>query len=184
MSMQQMKRGVAASVAGLLLAGVAGGALRAAAPLSETLVLAVYDGENTAGNVFKSMVSAQQSTGERIEAYAIVSKDVKGKVRVHDQRKTDAGVGAAIGALVGVLGGPIGVAFGATTGGAVGYLTGDSVGIPQDRIDMMKQSLTSNSSALIVVLDDRWVNDVQREMNQAHARAVIANRIASPDGTN
>src|SRR5262245_18145755 len=163
MNLQRMKRGVAASVAAFLMAGAAGAALRAAAPVSETLVYAVYDGENTAGNVFKSMWSAQQATGERIEAYAF---------------------GAAIGALVGVLGGPIGVAFGATTGGAVGDLTGDSVGIPQDRIDTMKQSLTSNSSALIVVLDDRWVNDVQREMNQAHARAVIANQIASPEGTN
>ena len=171
-------------MAGLLLVGAAGSALYAAAPTSETLVYAVYDGENTAANVFKTMQSGQWSTGERIEAYAIVSKDLKGKVRVHDQRKTDAGIGAAVGALVGVLGGPTGVAFGATTGGAVGDLTGDSVGIPQDRIDSMKQSLTPNSSALIVVLDDRWVNDVQRDMDQAHARAVIANKIAQPTGTN
>jgi uncharacterized membrane protein len=179
-----MKRGVAVSMAALLLVGAVGAVLYAAAPTSETLVYAVYDGENTASNVFKTMQSGQWSTGERIEAYAIVSKDLKGKVRVRDQRKTDAGIGAAVGALVGVLGGPIGVAFGATTGGAVGYLTGDSVGIPQDRINSMKQSLTPNSSALIVVLDDRWVNDVQRDMDQAHARAVIANKIAQPNGTN
>jgi uncharacterized membrane protein len=184
MDVQRMKRGVAASVAALVLAGAASGVVRAAVPTSETLVYAVYDGEQTAGNVFKMMRSAQQSTGERIEAYAVVSKDVKGKVRVRDQRKIGAGVGAAVGALVGVLGGPIGVAFGATTGGAVGYLTGDSVGIPQDRIDNMKQSLTPNSSALIVVLDDRWVNDVQRDLDQAHARAVIVNQIATPTGTN
>jgi uncharacterized membrane protein len=184
MNIERMKRGVAASMAGLLLVGAAGAVVHAAAPTSETLVYAVYDGENTAGNVFKTMQSAQWSTGERIEAYAIVSKDLKGKVRVRDQRKTDAGVGAAVGALIGVLGGPIGVAFGATTGGAVGYLTGDSVGIPKDRIDNMKQSLTPNSSALVVVLNDRWVNDVQRDMDQAHARAVIANKIAQPNGTN
>jgi uncharacterized membrane protein len=184
MNIQTMKRGVAASMAGLLLVGAAGAVLYAAAPTSETLVYAVYDGENTASNVFKTMQSGQWSTGERIEAYAIVSKDLKGKVRIRDQRKTDAGIGAAVGALIGVLGGPIGVAFGATTGGAVGYLTGDSVGISKDRIDNMKQSLTPNSSALVVVLNDRWVNDVQRDMDQAHARAVIANKIAQPNGTN
>jgi len=47
-----------------------------------------------------------------------------------------------------------------------------------------RQSFTPNSSALIVVLNDRWVNDVQRDLDEAHARAVIANQIAAPEGTN
>jgi len=42
----------------------------------------------------------------------------------------------------------------------------------------MKDSLTPDSSALVVVLDDRWVQNVERDMNQANARAVIANQIA------
>ncbi len=42
----------------------------------------------------------------------------------------------------------------------------------------MRASLTPNSSALVVVLDDKWVQDVSRDLNQAHARAVIANQIA------
>jgi hypothetical protein len=32
---------------------------------------------------------------------------------------------------------------------------------------------------MVVVLEDRWVQDVERDLNQAHARAVIANQIAS-----
>jgi len=76
------------------------------------------------------------------------------------------------------VGGPIGVAAGATAGGAVGYLTGDAVGIPRDKVQSMKDSLTPDSSALVVVLDDRWVQNVERDMNQANARAVIANQIA------
>jgi hypothetical protein len=43
----------------------------------------------------------------------------------------------------------------------------------------MKQSLTPHSSALVVALDDRWVKDVERDLNQANDRAVIANQIAS-----
>ena len=180
MKSQGIVRGVAASVAALVTAGAMGAAVaRAADDKSETLVYAVYAGQDTASQVFKTMKSAQSSTGERIEAYAVVSKDLKGKVRIRDQRKTDAGVGAAIGGVIGLLGGPIGAAVGATAGGAVGFLTGAAVGISRNDVESMKQSLIPDSSALVVVLEDRWVKDVQRDMNQANARQVIANQIAS-----
>lgn len=146
---------------------------------SETLVYAVYDGQDTALQAFKTMRSAQAETGERIESYAVVSKDMKGKVHVRDQRKRDSGVGAVLGAVVGLVGGPLGVAAGATAGGAVGYLTGDAVGISRDNVESMKASLTPNSSALVVVLEDRWVQNVERDMNQAHAREVIASQIGA-----
>jgi len=161
--------------------GVVG--LRAAVK-SETLIYAVYDGQDTAGQVFKTMRSAQGGeTGERIESYAVVSKDVKGKVSVRDQRTRDAGVGAVLGGVIGLVGGPVGVAAGAAAGGALGYLTGDAVGIPRDKVESMRASLTPNSSALVVVLDDKWVQDTERSLNQAHARAVIANQLASNQKT-
>jgi uncharacterized membrane protein len=150
-----------------------------AADRTETLVYAVYDGQDTASQVFKTMKGAQHDTGERIESYAIVSKDLKGKVRVRDQRKRNAGVGAVLGGVIGLVGGPAGVAAGAAAGGSLGYLTGDAVGIPTDKVQSMQSSLTPNSSALVVVLDDRWVQDIQRDMNQANARTVIANQIAA-----
>jgi len=169
----------AAVMAVLVVPIIAAVAMAAAAANSQTLIYAVYNGENTATDVFKTMRSAQASTGERIEAYAVVSKDLKGTVRVRDQRKTDAGIGAVVGGVVGLLGGPIGAAVGATAGGAVGYLTGNAVGISREQVESIKSSLTPDSSAVIVVLDDRWVKDVQRDLDQAHARQVIASQIAS-----
>jgi uncharacterized membrane protein len=163
----------------LAIGATADPALRAAGDRSETLLYAVYNGRDTAGQVLKTMQSAQGSTGERIESYAVVSKDLKGKVTVRDQRKRDAGVGAVLGGVIGLVGGPIGVAAGATAGGAAGYLTGDAVGIPRDKVESMKQSLTPDSSAVVVVLDDRWVQDVERDLNKAQARAVIANEITN-----
>jgi uncharacterized membrane protein len=180
MRSQGLMRRVARGVATMLTVGTVGVAVvRAQSSRSESLIYAVYNGQDTAGEAFKTMKSAQHATGERIESYAVVSMDLKGKLRVRDQRKRDAGVGAILGGVVGLLGGPIAVAAGATAGGAVGYLTGDAVGIPRDQVESMKQSLTPDSSALVVVLDDRWVQDVERDMNQAHARAVIANQIAN-----
>lgn len=43
----------------------------------------------------------------------------------------------------------------------------------------MKQSLTPDSSALVVVLDERWLKNIYRDLDQVHARGVIANEIAS-----
>jgi len=145
---------------------------------SQTLIYATYDGEKSAGEVFKTMRSNQIATGERIESYAIVSKDLKGKTRVQDQRKKNSAVGAVLGAVIGVLGGQVGAVAGATAGGGLGYLTGDSVGIPRQTVDDMKAALTPGSSALVVVLDDRWVQDVDKGLRQANARQVIREQIA------
>ena len=174
----QGTRGLAAFIV-MLTAAAASALGQGPSTSSHTLVYAVYDGQNRASEVFKSMTAAQGQTGERILSYAVVSRDSGGKVHVSDQRKTDAGVGAAVGAVVGLVGGPVGAAAGAAAGGSVGYLTGDAVGIPKAAVDSMKQSLTPNSSALVVVLQDQWVNDVERDMKQAQARQVIANQIAT-----
>lgn len=166
-------------LAATMCAGILGSAVAYAQQTeSRTLIYATYDGQNKAAEVYKKMHSSQGATGERIESFAVVSKDSKGNVRVHDQRVEGAGVGTVVGAVVGLVGGPIGVAFGAGTGGVVGFLTGDAVGIPIEKVEDMKKALTPNSSALVVVLDDRWVKDVTRDMQQAKARHLIASEIA------
>ena len=166
---------VAASLAAAMTLGAGTASVRAAAS-AQTLIYSVYDGQDTASQVFKSIRAAEgPKTGERIESYAVVSKDAKGKVTVHDQRKRDAGIGAVLGGVIGLVGGPIGVAAGAAAGGAVG--------IPRDKVESMRNSLTPNSSALVVVLDDMWVQDTERSLRQLNARAVIASQIASGQKT-
>lgn len=180
MWLEGTRRGVAVCLtAALASAGLPGAMARAQGVASESLIYASYNGEDTADNVFQTIREGQGATGERIEAYAVVSKDMKGHVRVRDQRRRDAGVGVAVGAMIGLVGGPAGVAVGATAGGAVGYLTGDAVGIPREKVQAMKDELTPGSSALIVVLEDRWVQDVERGLQQAHARQVIGHKIRS-----
>lgn len=150
---------------------------------SDTLIYAVYDGEKTASQVFETMRKNQRATGERIESFAIVSKDMKAKTHVLDQRHRDSAVGAILGAAIGVLGGPPGVVAGAAVGGGAGYLTGDAVGIPRETVEEMKASLTPGTSALIVVLDNKWVQDVDKALRQASARHVVAAQIAKGQKT-
>src|SRR5262249_19232827 len=97
MRSQKVVRRIAATVAVAAMTAIGTGipVLRAAdKDKSETLIYAVYNGQDTATQVYKTMQQNQSSTGERIEAYAVVSKDLKGKVRVRDQRKRDSGIGA------------------------------------------------------------------------------------------
>jgi len=79
-------------------------------------------------------------------------------------------VGAAVAGVIGLLGGPVAAAVAASAGGVVGYLTDDAVGIPRHKVDSMKQSLTPNSSALVVVLEDCWVQDVERDWSDSTSR--------------
>ena len=146
---------------------------------AQSLIYATYEGEDTAGKVFETIKANQKATGERILSYAVVSKDLKGKVHVRDQRKKDAKVGAILGGVIGVLGGPAGAVAGAAAGGSLGYLTGNEVGISRENVETMKTSLTPGSSALAVILEDRWVQDVEKGLREAHARQVVAEKIAA-----
>lgn len=163
----------------VLVALAVSGPMRAQSITSQTLIYAAYDGEKTASDVLQTMRANQKATGEHIQSYAVVSKDMKGKVRVRDQRERDAKVGAVIGGVIGVLGGPAGAVAGAAAGGSLGYLTGNDVGISRENVETMKTSLTPGSSALAVVLDDRWVQDVEKGLTQAQARQVVAEKIAA-----
>src|SRR5216684_3092961 len=75
MRSQGLMRRVARGVATMLTVGTVGVAVvRAQSSRSESLIYAVYNGQDTAGEAFKTMKSAQQATGERIESYAVVSE--------------------------------------------------------------------------------------------------------------
>jgi uncharacterized membrane protein len=144
----------------------------------QTLVYAVYDNENTANDAFKAMQQSQREGAIHIDSFAVVSKDQNGRVHVQSNQKHGARAGAIVGALVGLLGGPAGVAVGAGAGGAIGYLTGEAVGIPQQDINSIKASLTPGTSAIIAVVDERWVADLERSLHEAQAKQVLDRRLA------
>jgi len=154
-------------------------AAKEAAP--QTLVYAVYDSETGAKQAFDALKQSQREGVIHIHNFAVVSKDQKGKVHVQSTQKRDAGAGAIIGALIGLLGGPVGAAAGAAAGGGIGFLTGDAVGIPRDKIDAIKASLTPGTSAIAAVIDERWAADLEDSLRRAQAKEVLNQRLATPD---
>lgn len=168
-----------------VLVGVAAlGAIRIASAQGpaapQTLVFAVYDNEKAAKDAFAAMKDGQKKGVIRIESFAVVSKDQKGRVHVKSTQRRSARTGAIIGALVGVLGGPVGMAAGAAAGGGIGYLSGNAVGIPRAKINEMKDSLEPGSSGIIAVVEERWVADLEASLQAAHAKQVLDYKIANP----
>jgi uncharacterized membrane protein len=170
----------------MLAAVAAVGSIRVASaqgPAPQSLVFAVYDNDKAARDAFAAMKESQRKGVIRIDSFAVISKDEKGRVHVKSTQRRHARTGAIVGALVGVLGGPAGMVAGAAAGGGIGYLSGRSVGIPRDRIEEIKSSLEPGSSAIIAVLDERWVNDLEDSLRAAKAKQVLNYKIANPTGT-
>jgi uncharacterized membrane protein len=136
---------------------------------SHTLVYAVYEGEQTAGEVLSSLRKTQHAAGEQIESYAVVSKGPDGKTTVHDRPTTPS---PAIEVMLGTLGEP-------------SRNDARAAPISTDVLDSLRVSLTPGSSAVIAVMNDRWARDVQRDLKAARARASMASVITqdTEDGT-
>ena len=145
---------------------------------THSLVYAVYDNEEGAMSAFKAMQSAQEQNAIRLESWAVVSKDAKGRVHVQRSNQKEGTIaGVVVGGLIGALGGPAGAAAGATAGGFLGRAGGEAVGIPTEDIHAIKENLSPSSSAVIAVVDERWVSDVSRSLKQAQARSVLDTKI-------
>jgi uncharacterized membrane protein len=149
-------------------------------PTPQSLVYAVYDGEDTAKNAYAAMKDSQKQGVIHIDSFAVISKDQKGKVHVKSTQKKGARAGAVVGALVGVLGGPVGVAAGAAAGGGIGYLTGNAAGIPRETINDIKASLVPGTSAIVAIIDERWASDLESSMRAAEAKRVLNYQLSSP----
>lgn len=174
-------RGWVSVMVGVALMGsfrIASAQAPAAAP--QTLVFAVYDSDKAAKEAFDAMKDSQKKGVIRIDSYAVISKDQKGRVHVKSTQRRGARTGAIIGGIIGILGGPAGVAVGAAAGGGIGYLTGNAVGIPRDKIEEIKSSLTPGSSAIVAVIDEQWAASLEDSLRAAQAKQVLDQKLASP----
>ena len=124
----------------------------------------VFDGQDTAKQTLGDIKSAGALDGFDIQAQCIAEQDEKGKVHIHEPGKGGVGgsIGAVAGGLLGMLGGPAGVlamgAAGAAIGGTAGHYWGRIV--PADDLKELGATLEPNSSALLLLLEDTYSEDV------------------------
>jgi uncharacterized membrane protein len=114
-----------------------------------------------------------------IQNAAVIRKDEKGKVRIRETADMGGGKGAALGgvagAAIGLIAGPalvVPAAVGALVGGLTAKLK-DS-GFSDERLETLGEGLTPGSSAIVAVIEHKWVDQVQKELEEAGADLVTA----------
>ena len=140
------------------------------------VIVAAFNDLNGASQALKSLKEAKKERLIEIEDAAVLTKDADGKVKIKETADMRTGKGATIGAIaggvVGLLAGPVGWA--ALGGGVIGGLAAKlhDGGFPDDRLRQLAEGLTPDSSALVAVIDHRWVADLERELARQGADVV------------
>mgnify|MGYP003702914827 CR=1 FL=1 len=136
----------------------------------------VFDGKKGADDAMKQLKSSGALDGYKIEAECIVEQDAKGKVHMHETGRGGVGtaVGAGAGALLGLIGGPAGLLAWTLAGGVIGGTAGHYLGraISKGDVKEIGEALSPDSSALLVLLEDKESEDVIKSMDGYSANVV------------
>lgn len=143
------------------------------------LLIAAFNTPTAAEDVLEQLKTAKKEKLIGIQAARVLVKDEKGKLSTKDVGLTTgkgAVAGGVIGAVVGVLTGGVGLALGAA-GALVGGLIGKSKKegrFDAYRIEQIADALTPNSSAIIAVIEHKWVAELEAELEEAGADVMTA----------
>ncbi len=143
------------------------------------LIVAAFQTETGAEAALNELKAAKKEKLVNIKDAAILRKDVKGELHIHE-------TGDMTGKRGGVIGGVVGAGLGILTGGATLALTGlgaaagglaaklrDS-GFRDDRLRQLGNRLTPGSSAIVAVIEHTWVEEAEKELREAGAEVVVA----------
>jgi uncharacterized membrane protein len=140
------------------------------------ILLFAFEGEKTAERIMKQVKSSGDLEGYKIVAEAVIEQDEKGKVHIHEPGHGTAGtvVGAVAGGLLGLIGGPVGLLAWAVGGAVVGGVAGKYLGRPISKGDLEEigNALELNSSAMLLLLEDKETEGVINSMEEYNANVV------------
>ena len=143
------------------------------------LIVAAFQDEKAASQALKALKQARREGLIGIQNAAVLHKDKKGKLHIAETADMGGGKGAALGgvagAVIGLIAGPallVPAAVGAVVGGLTAKLR-DS-GFSDARLKALGENLKPGSSAIVAVVEHKWVAEVERAMAEAGADAVTA----------
>lgn len=143
------------------------------------LIVAAFDDEDSAEEAMKELKAAKKEHLIGIQAAVAMRKDEKGKIHFKDVGMTPgkgAAGGAVLGAVVGVLTGGVGLVLGAI-GGVIGGLIGKArrdSRLDVGRVNQIADALKPGSSAIIAVIEHKWVAALQQELEEMGADLMTA----------
>ena len=144
------------------------------------IIVAAFQEEEAADAALKTLKEAKREKLISIDNAAVIRKDEDGKLHIKETSDLTGGKGAGIGVLVGgaigLLGGPLGVAVGGALGAAVGGVTAKLYdgGFKDERLREIGNSLTPGTSAIVAVIEHRWVAELERDLAEEGADVVTA----------
>jgi uncharacterized membrane protein len=138
------------------------------------MLIAAFNEEKAADEALLALKEAKWAGLIGIDNAAVIRRDEKDKLHIKETGDWGGGKGAvaggAIGAAAGILLGP-----GALVTGAVGALIGglaaklrDS-GFSDERLKKVGEGLKPGTSAIIAVIEHRWVAELEKQMAEAGA---------------
>ena len=136
----------------------------------------VFDGKDAASQNLKAIKHDGTLDGYKIKVQAVVEQDENGKVHIHEPGHGAWGAamgGAGVGALS-LIGGPAGLLAWTLGGALVGGMAGKHWGKPIAKGDLeeLGSAMTPNSSALMLVLEDKDTEKVIKDLKGYNAQVV------------
>jgi uncharacterized membrane protein len=135
-----------------------------------------FAGQDRALQVADLVRKGSRVADYRVAAWAVVEVDGRGKAHVrqsgHGGKGTALGMGA--GAMLGLIGGPAGLLVWTLGGALIGGLAGKYMGhqFDPDALKALTMGMGPNTSAILVVIEDRLAQSVADEMGQFGAKVV------------
>lgn len=139
------------------------------------VIVAAFKEEETADEALKALKEAKKERLIGIQDAAVIRRDEDNKLHIKETADMGGGKGAAVGGIlggvIGLIGGPAGVVLGGAAGAAVGGFTAKlfDAGIPDERLEEIGSALKPGTSAIIAIIEHKWVADVEKELAEAGA---------------
>ena len=138
------------------------------------VLIAAFNEEKAADEALSELKAAKWAGLIGIQNAAVLRRDSKNKLHVKELKDWGGGKGAAfggaLGAVLGVLTGPgilVAGAAGALIGGLAAKLR-DS-GFSNERLNTLGESLQPGTSAIVAVIEHKWVAELENAMAEAGA---------------
>ena len=142
------------------------------------VVVAAFEEERAADDALFELKQAKWAGLIGIQNAAVLRRDQKNKLHIKETGDWGGGKGAAAGAVIGgfigLLTGPIGWLglTGAVIGGLAAKLR-DS-GFSDERLKKLGEALQPGTSAIVAVIEHKWVAELEKEMAEAGADVMTA----------
>jgi len=131
------------------------------------ILIAICPDTATAESKLEIVFKARAEQGVAVIDAAVVRRDERAKLRIHETTDVSGARGATIGAILGgvlgLLAGPGGLITGAAVGALIGGTTAHvfDTGIPRQRLEEIGAALQPGSAALVTLVEAGYANFLQ-----------------------